>query len=109
MLEITDNKIPRIGKPIAVMFGSPTCGGCKPAKELLEISVAGLQGRVEARYCNTWENHDLAAELQVRVLPQTILFDTFGRPVHTLLGHPPTTQEFEAILDRLPAISKGEL
>jgi thiol-disulfide isomerase/thioredoxin len=37
MLEITDNKIPRIGKPIAVMFGSPTCGGCKPAKELLEV------------------------------------------------------------------------
>jgi thioredoxin-related protein len=69
--------------------------------------ISTLEGRVAALPQD--KRDDLAAELQVRALPQTILFDTFGRPVHTLVGYLPTVQEFEAILARLPAISKGEL
>lgn len=101
METITDDKVPSHSLPIVLLFGSQICGGCRPAKEMLERTAQELRGRIEVRYVDTWSNHHLANEFDIRGLPASIVLDGQDRFLKMFVGYPPNAKELGELIPEL--------
>lgn len=84
--------------PVLLDIWAPWCGPCRSLKPVLEKLVQAYGGRFELAKLNSDESPQVAAALQVRSIPQVVLFKG-GRPVDQFMGALPEGQ-VRAFLDR---------
>lgn len=61
-------------KPVLVDFWSPTCGPCRLLAPTIEKLAQENEGKAVVMKCNVFDNMELAASLNIDVVPTIIVF-----------------------------------
>lgn len=93
--------------PVLLDIWAPWCAPCRSLKPVLEKLAAEYEGHFALAKLNSDDNPQVAAALQVRSIPQVVLF-IGGRVVDQFMGALPESQ-VRAFLDRhLQSVSPAE-
>lgn len=77
--------------PVVVDFWAPWCGPCRTLGPIIEKVAEDYAGRIKLVKVNSDENHEIAAALNVRSIPNVIAFRD-GQPVEQFVGALPEGQ-----------------
>jgi thioredoxin-related protein len=86
--EITNNEIPEHDRPLILIFGHNTCGGCGPAKNELERLLSEMNEGDIARYVDLSKNGGLQKQFEIRSVPTLIILDAENRILVRKTGMP---------------------
>ena len=92
--------------PVLVDFWAPWCEPCAQYTPVLEKAIHAEKGRVRLVKVNIEENQAIAAQLQIRSLPTTMIF-LKGRPVESIPGVLPADTIKKLLADLLKMTGVG--
>jgi thioredoxin 1 len=72
--------------PVLVDFWSPSCGPCRLQDPVLKEIAAELDGQVQVKKVNVWDEPDLATQFQISAVPTLLIFKN-GEVVRSLVGY----------------------
>lgn len=82
--------------PVVVDFWSPSCGPCRLQDPVIKELAGELNGKIEFKKVNVWEEPDLAAQYQISAVPTLLIFNR-GEVVRTLVGYQDKTRLLRAL------------
>jgi len=89
LAKISLEKSLKNGKPTLAEFGWRECIPCKAMRPILEELAEEYKGRVNILIVEIPNHKDLAEKYAIRVMPEQIFFDSFGKEVMRHAGFLP--------------------
>ena len=95
ILEITsenfDEKVINSSVPVLIDFWAEWCGPCKQLMPTIDKIAADYKGKIIVGKINVDNERDIAAQYNVRGIPNLLIFNT-GEPQEQLVGNVPEKQ-----------------
>ena len=95
ILEITsenfDEKVINSSVPVLIDFWAEWCGPCKQLMPTIDKIAADYKGKIIVGKVNVDNERDIAAQYNVRGIPNLLIFNT-GEPQEQLVGNVPEKQ-----------------
>tara|TARA_Y100001970_G_scaffold78167_1_gene99492 strand:+ start:11118 stop:11444 length:327 start_codon:yes stop_codon:yes gene_type:complete len=95
ILELTsenfDEKVIKSSMPVLIDFWAEWCGPCKQLMPTIDKIAQDYKGKVTVGKVNVDNERDIAAQYNVRGIPNLIIFNA-GEPQEQLVGNVPEKQ-----------------
>ena len=95
ILELTsenfDEKVIKSSMPVLIDFWAEWCGPCKQLMPTIDKIAQDYKGKVTVAKVNVDNERDIAAQYNVRGIPNLIIFNA-GEPQEQLVGNVPEKQ-----------------